>query len=94
MDVHINENPEVGEGDLIFVDDMMRGRQYMVVALNLTKIVDDSGKKVSYRYGLVDLAWGKLIAMFETSSHLQRQVDNWMCSVHKSRDYTMNLRRK
>jgi hypothetical protein len=93
MDFEVNENPEVEAGDLIFVDDLHRGRQLMVVSLSVTTANDD-GTKTYYRYGLVDVQRGSMMMMLQTSAHLQKQIDNMMCSVYKNRDYKMLLRKK
>lgn len=93
MDIQVQENPLVEPGDLIFVDDMVRGRTLMIVRFGMDVMVD--GKSQHHRYALVDIKNYATVNTFRSDADLQKWVDSInMSTVYKARDFSMNLRKK
>jgi hypothetical protein len=92
MDIHIQEQPAAEVGDLIFIDDMHRGRTLQVVKFNMTVVVNDSEQH--HRLALYDVKNHSIINTFRTDVELQKFIDSTMHTIKKYSEYTWTLRRK
>lgn len=92
MDLKIQESPKVKQGDLVFVDDMIRGRKFQVVSFSNRLVLN--GKEHYYPMALLEIEKGNIYDVYPTLDKLQEFLDTIRYSVKKSEDYTLDLRRK
>jgi hypothetical protein len=92
MDIEIQEQPAAEIGDLIFIDDMHRGRTLQVIRFSLTVVVDK--KEEYHRLALYDVMNHTIVRSFQTEVQMQKFIDSTMHSIKKCSEYTWTLRRK
>lgn len=94
MDIEINEQPLVELGDLIFIDDMMRGQTHQVIAMNLDVLVNALPER--HRFGLFNMKTHTLGRTFRTEVELNRFIAEHLgaITIRKHEDYIWSLRKK
>lgn len=94
MDIEINEQPLVDIGDLIFIDDMIKGRVYQVVTLNLTVIVNE--KEEHRTCGLFNMDTHEIGRTFRDKAELNQFIARHFgaIQIRKHEDYIWTLRKK
>jgi hypothetical protein len=97
MDIKVNEQPLVELGDLLFIDDMVRGQIHQVIYVS--KIITGEGKDAKpeyHRYGLYNMKTHALGRTFRTDKELNQFVAQHLgaITIRKHADYIWSLQKK
>lgn len=92
MDITIQETPPVSQGDLVFVDDMIRGRKFQVVSFSNRLVVN--GREEYYPYALLEIEKGNIYNVYPNLAALQQFLNTVSHSVKKQSDYVISLQRR